>query len=80
MSPDLGDLQSYGLRYWHTFLLLLVYGSCTNSRIEDLRIAAEVAKGKHIASNIKLALVVPGSGLIKKQAEDESHWQQQWQG
>ncbi|CAC9499097.1 3-isopropylmalate dehydratase large subunit (EC 4.2.1.33) [uncultured Gammaproteobacteria bacterium] len=46
-------------------------GSCTNSRIEDLRIAAEVAKGKHIASNIKLALVVPGSGLIKKQAEYE---------
>jgi 3-isopropylmalate/(R)-2-methylmalate dehydratase large subunit len=62
MSPDLGDLQSYGLR---------CIGSCTNSRIEDLRIAADVAKGKHIASNIKLALVVPGSGLIKKQAEDD---------
>ncbi len=46
-------------------------GSCTNSRIEDLRIAATVAKGKHIADNIKLALVVPGSGLIKAQAEDE---------
>ncbi len=46
-------------------------GSCTNSRIEDLRVAATVAKGKHIADNIKLALVVPGSGLIKKQAEDE---------
>ncbi|MFP6776514.1 MAG: 3-isopropylmalate dehydratase large subunit [PS1 clade bacterium] len=46
-------------------------GSCTNSRIEDLRVAAKVAKGKHIADNIKLALVVPGSGLIKKQAEDE---------
>jgi 3-isopropylmalate/(R)-2-methylmalate dehydratase large subunit len=46
-------------------------GSCTNSRIEDLRIAASVAKGKHIANNIKLALVVPGSGLIKKQAEEE---------
>ncbi len=46
-------------------------GSCTNSRIEDLRVAAAVAKGKHIANNIKLALVVPGSGLIKKQAEDE---------
>jgi len=46
-------------------------GSCTNSRIEDLRIAAAVTKGKHIADNIKLALVVPGSGLIKKQAEDE---------
>ena len=46
-------------------------GSCTNSRIEDLRMAAAVAKGKYIADNIKLALVVPGSGLIKKQAEDE---------
>jgi len=46
-------------------------GSCTNSRLEDLRVAAEVTKGKHIANNIKLALVVPGSGLIKKQAEAE---------
>ena len=46
-------------------------GSCTNSRIEDLRIAASVINGKQIAENIKLALVVPGSGLIKKQAEDE---------
>lgn len=46
-------------------------GSCTNSRIEDLRAAAAVAKGKKIANNIKLALVVPGSGLIKKQAEEE---------
>ena len=46
-------------------------GSCTNSRLEDLRVAAAVTKGKHIADNIKLALVVPGSGLIKKQAEDE---------
>ncbi len=46
-------------------------GSCTNSRIEDLRAAADVTKGKHIADNIKLALVVPGSGLIKQQAETE---------
>jgi len=46
-------------------------GSCTNSRIEDLRAAASVAKGKHIAPNIKLALVVPGSGLVKAQAELE---------
>ena len=46
-------------------------GSCTNSRIEDLRSAAEVAKGKKIANNIKLALVVPGSGLVKQQAEHE---------
>ncbi len=46
-------------------------GSCTNSRIEDLRSAAEVVKGKHVAENIKLALVVPGSGLVKLQAEQE---------
>jgi 3-isopropylmalate/(R)-2-methylmalate dehydratase large subunit len=46
-------------------------GSCTNSRIEDLRIAASVIKNRHIANNIKLALVVPGSGLIKQQAEKE---------
>ena len=46
-------------------------GSCTNSRIEDLRAAASVVKGKKIAKNIKLALVVPGSGLVKKQAEEE---------
>ncbi len=46
-------------------------GSCTNSRIEDLRAAAHVAKGKKIAANVKLALVVPGSGLVKAQAEAE---------
>ena len=46
-------------------------GSCTNSRIEDLRAAAAVAKGKRVASNVKLALVVPGSGLVKAQAEQE---------
>ena len=46
-------------------------GSCTNSRIEDIRAAAEVAKGNKVAGNVKLALVVPGSGLIKEQAEKE---------
>jgi len=46
-------------------------GSCTNSRIEDLRAAAGVVKGKKVARNIKLALVVPGSGLVKTQAEKE---------
>ena len=46
-------------------------GSCTNSRIEDLRAAAKVVKGKHVAKNVKLALVVPGSGLVKAQAEKE---------
>jgi 3-isopropylmalate/(R)-2-methylmalate dehydratase large subunit len=46
-------------------------GSCTNSRIEDLRAAAEVARGRKVADNIKLAMVVPGSGLVKQQAEKE---------
>ncbi len=46
-------------------------GSCTNSRIEDLRAAAVVVKGRKIANNIKLAMVVPGSGLVKTQAERE---------
>ncbi|MCF8197141.1 MAG: 3-isopropylmalate dehydratase large subunit [Sulfuritalea sp.] len=46
-------------------------GSCTNSRIEDLRAAAVVARGRKVAANVKLALVVPGSGLIKEQAEAE---------
>jgi 3-isopropylmalate/(R)-2-methylmalate dehydratase large subunit len=46
-------------------------GSCTNSRIEDLRAAAQVAKGRRVAEGIKLAMVVPGSGLVKKQAEEE---------
>ncbi len=46
-------------------------GSCTNSRIEDLRAAAEVVKGRRVADNVKLAMVVPGSGLVKQQAEAE---------
>jgi 3-isopropylmalate/(R)-2-methylmalate dehydratase large subunit len=46
-------------------------GSCTNSRIEDLRAAADVAKGRKVSSTLKQALVVPGSGLVKAQAEKE---------
>jgi len=46
-------------------------GSCTNSRIEDLRAAAEVAKGRKKADSVKQVLVVPGSGLVKQQAEKE---------
>ena len=46
-------------------------GSCTNSRIEDLREAAAVIRGRHVAANVKLALAVPGSGLVKRQAEAE---------
>jgi 3-isopropylmalate/(R)-2-methylmalate dehydratase large subunit len=45
-------------------------GSCTNSRIEDLRAAAAVARGRKVASTVR-ALVVPGSGLVKHQAEEE---------
>ena len=46
-------------------------GACTNSRIEDLRSAAAVARGRKVAGNVKLAMVVPGSGLVKRQAEQE---------
>ncbi len=46
-------------------------GSCTNSRIEDLRQAAAVARGRRVAASVKLAMVVPGSGLVKAQAEAE---------
>lgn len=53
------------------YLDKIFIGSCTNARIEDLRAAAEVVKDRHIAKNIKLAMVVPGSGLVKLQAEEE---------
>jgi len=46
-------------------------GSCTNARIEDLRAAAAVVRGRKLARNVKLAMVVPGSGLVKRQAEAE---------
>ena len=46
-------------------------GSCTNARMEDLRIAAHIIKGKKVAPNLKRVMVVPGSGLVKKQAEAE---------
>ena len=46
-------------------------GSCTNSRIEDLRAAAAIVKGRRVASTIRLAMVVPGSGTVKRQAEKE---------
>jgi len=46
-------------------------GSCTNGRIEDFRAAAAIVKGKKVAANVKLAMVVPGSGLVKQQAEAE---------
>ena len=46
-------------------------GSCTNARIEDMRAAAAIVKGKRIAPSVKLAMIVPGSGLVKEQAERE---------
>ena len=46
-------------------------GSCTNSRIEDMRDAAKIASGRQVASSVKEAIVVPGSGLVKAQAEKE---------
>ncbi len=46
-------------------------GSCTNARIEDIRVAAQVAKGRTVASSVTQAMVVPGSGLVKAQAEEE---------
>ncbi|MEN3274672.1 MAG: 3-isopropylmalate/(R)-2-methylmalate dehydratase large subunit [Massilia sp.] len=46
-------------------------GSCTNSRIEDLRAAAAIVRGRQVAHNVQLAMVVPGSGLVKRQAEAE---------
>ena len=46
-------------------------GSCTNARLEDLRLAARVVEGKHVAKSLKEALVVPGSMQVKAQAEKE---------
>lgn len=53
------------------YLDKIFIGSCTNARIEDLREAARIVQGKKLADNIKLAIVVPGSGLVKAQAEQE---------
>jgi 3-isopropylmalate/(R)-2-methylmalate dehydratase large subunit len=60
-----------GMRLEDVTVEHIFIGSCTNSRIEDLRAAAHVAKGRKVASGIKQALVVPGSGLVKLQAEAE---------
>jgi 3-isopropylmalate/(R)-2-methylmalate dehydratase large subunit len=55
-----------GIGIEHIFI-----GSCTNARIEDLRAAAEIVRGRRVAPGIRQALVVPGSGLVKREAERE---------
>jgi 3-isopropylmalate/(R)-2-methylmalate dehydratase large subunit len=60
-----------GMRMEDVAVENIFIGSCTNSRIEDLRAAAAVARGRHVAAGIRQALVVPGSGLVKRQAEAE---------
>ena len=65
MGLNAGDsLENYSLDQ-------IFIGSCTNSRIEDLRKAAEILDGNVISKKIKRAMIVPGSGLVKKQAEEE---------
>jgi 3-isopropylmalate/(R)-2-methylmalate dehydratase large subunit len=59
-----------GVRFSDIPVDVVFIGSCTNSRIEDLRAAADVAAGHHVAANVR-ALVVPGSHRVKKQAESE---------
>ena len=60
-----------GKRITDIHLDKIFLGSCTNARIEDLREAAKIVKNRRVAGNILLAMVVPGSGLVKRQAEDE---------
>jgi 3-isopropylmalate/(R)-2-methylmalate dehydratase large subunit len=60
-----------GMRLEDVAVENIFIGSCTNSRIEDLRVAAEIVKGRRVAANVRQALVVPGSGLVKRQAEAE---------
>ena len=62
---------SPGMRMQDVAVENIFIGSCTNSRIEDLRAAAAVLKGRHKAAGVKWAIVVPGSGLVKAQAEAE---------
>ena len=60
-----------GMRMEDIMLDKVFIGSCTNARIEDLRAAANIVRGKTIAKNLKRAMIVPGSGLVKQQAEAE---------
>ena len=67
---DYMDIQP-GLALSDIAVDMVFIGSCTNARIEDMRAAAEVVKGRKKAANVERALVVPGSGLVKRQAEEE---------
>lgn len=67
---DYMGLQA-GMRMTDIGIDKVFIGSCTNARIEDLRVAAEVVRGRKVASSVRVALVVPGSGLVKQQAEKE---------
>jgi len=69
-SLDYMGLQP-GMRMQDVPVEHIFIGSCTNSRIEDLRAAADVVKGRKVADGIRQALIVPGSGLVKRQAEAE---------
>jgi 3-isopropylmalate/(R)-2-methylmalate dehydratase large subunit len=69
-SLDYMGLQS-GIKLTEIPIDKVFIGSCTNGRIEDLREAAKIAEGRHVAPSVKLAMVVPGSGLVKAQAEQE---------
>ena len=66
VKQDMGNTNITDIKVDRIFI-----GSCTNGRIEDLRSAAKILKGKKIAQHVK-AMVVPGSGLVKQQAEEES--------
>jgi len=79
-APDKQELAAHSLAYMgleagqaisEVVLDRIFIGSCTNARIEDMRIAAQVVAGEKVSAQIKQALVVPGSGLVKKQAEEE---------
>ncbi|MBV1905768.1 MAG: 3-isopropylmalate dehydratase large subunit [Pseudomonadales bacterium] len=79
-SPDKQELAAHSLAYMglsagqsisEVSLDRVFIGSCTNARIEDLRVAAEVVKGQQTSKQIKQALIVPGSGLVRQQAEAE---------
>lgn len=69
-SLEYMDLKP-GTPFEEIFIDKVFIGSCTNGRIEDFREVAKVVEGKKIAKNIKLAMIVPGSGLVKEQAEKE---------